>query len=193
MVLSEKIVKAYLSSCKVFDVNPYDGFSFDEVRMKYRSFAKLYHPDINKTEEAAKKMQKINNAFNFLKNNYNNLNDLAYYANEYQYSVSNRYEEVEKESVLNENVDFTWCGWSNFGFSLINFIIVASYIIYYVLDFNLGILFPFISFTSLLILYIPCLFLYRKINNSIIYFVINILVFLSLIVIFLFMIGVIVL
>lgn len=38
----------------------------DDARIKYRELAKIWHPDINSTEEAHKKMQDINKAYALL-------------------------------------------------------------------------------------------------------------------------------
>lgn len=38
----------------------------EDAKKKYRDMAKLWHPDVNKSEEAHVKMQEINKAFAFL-------------------------------------------------------------------------------------------------------------------------------
>jgi len=40
--------------------------SADEIKSAYRKLAKMYHPDINKTEEAASKFKEINEAYECL-------------------------------------------------------------------------------------------------------------------------------
>lgn len=40
--------------------------SFTDVKDNYRVFAKQYHPDINKDDSSTRKLQKINEAYNFL-------------------------------------------------------------------------------------------------------------------------------
>lgn len=47
------------------------GFKFteDELKKAYREASKKYHPDLNKDVDAQEKMQKVNCAYEFLKNN----------------------------------------------------------------------------------------------------------------------------
>lgn len=40
--------------------------SFADVKNNYRMFAKQYHPDVNKDDSSTRKLQKINEAYNFL-------------------------------------------------------------------------------------------------------------------------------
>ena len=40
--------------------------SADEIKSAYRRLAKKYHPDLNKTEEAAEKFKEINEAYEVL-------------------------------------------------------------------------------------------------------------------------------
>lgn len=40
----------------------------DEIKCAYRSLARLYHPDVNKSEDAEKKFREINEAFEILSN-----------------------------------------------------------------------------------------------------------------------------
>ena len=42
------------------------GASEDEIKSAYRRLAKKYHPDLNKTEEAANKFKEINEAYEVL-------------------------------------------------------------------------------------------------------------------------------
>lgn len=42
------------------------GASADEIKSAYRRLAKKYHPDLNKTEEAAAKFKEINEAYEVL-------------------------------------------------------------------------------------------------------------------------------
>ncbi|MFQ6087735.1 MAG: J domain-containing protein [Candidatus Methanofastidiosia archaeon] len=41
-----------------------------EVKKRYRTLTKLYHPDISDDEDSQKKMAEINRAYNILKNNF---------------------------------------------------------------------------------------------------------------------------
>lgn len=43
-----------------------ENATMDDVKRAYRKLALQYHPDINKTEEAAKKMKLINKAYGVL-------------------------------------------------------------------------------------------------------------------------------
>ncbi len=54
----------YEASCDILGVN-YNA-SKDDIRKAYRSLAKKYHPDLNKSEDATEKFQEINMAHDFL-------------------------------------------------------------------------------------------------------------------------------
>lgn len=54
----------YESACDVLGI-PYTADKY-EIKLSYRKMAKIYHPDLNKAEDAAEKFKQINNAYEFL-------------------------------------------------------------------------------------------------------------------------------
>ena len=50
------------------------GASDDEIKSAYRNLAKKYHPDLNKTPEAAEKFKEINEAYSVLSDKQNRAN-----------------------------------------------------------------------------------------------------------------------
>lgn len=54
----------YESACDVLGVL-YTADKY-EIKLSYRKMAKIYHPDLNKAEDAAEKFKQINNAYEFL-------------------------------------------------------------------------------------------------------------------------------
>lgn len=54
----------YEAACDMLGV-PYTADKY-EIKLSYRKMAKLYHPDLNKAEDAAEKFKQINNAYEFL-------------------------------------------------------------------------------------------------------------------------------
>lgn len=56
--------KKYEESCDLLGVG-YDADKY-EIKLSYRKKAKQYHPDLNKSPDATRMFQKINNAYEFL-------------------------------------------------------------------------------------------------------------------------------
>lgn len=67
--------KKYEESCDLLGV----GYNADkyEIKLAYRKKAKQYHPDLNKSPDATRMFQQINNAYEFLSDDnidrYNNM------------------------------------------------------------------------------------------------------------------------
>lgn len=60
----------YNEACEILKVNQSD--SIEDIRKKYLELVSKYHPDVNQTKESTEMTQKINDAYEFIKKNYNN-------------------------------------------------------------------------------------------------------------------------
>jgi DnaJ-class molecular chaperone len=51
-------------------------FTLSDIHSAYKLMAKFYHPDTNKSNSSDDKMKKINNSYEFLKNNFEEIKSL---------------------------------------------------------------------------------------------------------------------
>lgn len=58
----------YNEACNILGVNKND--TLEDIKKKYKELATKYHPDLNNSKNATKKMQQINAAFDFICENY---------------------------------------------------------------------------------------------------------------------------
>lgn len=59
----------YTIACEILGVSEND--TLKDITKKYRKLARKYHPDINKDKDATKKTQQINDAYDYIKKNFN--------------------------------------------------------------------------------------------------------------------------
>lgn len=59
----------YTIACEILGVSEND--TLKDITKKYRKLARKYHPDINKDEDATEKTQQINDAYDYIKKNFN--------------------------------------------------------------------------------------------------------------------------
>ena len=60
----------YTIACEILGVSKND--TLDDINKKHKKLARKYHPDINKSSNATKKAQEINQAYDYLKEHYEN-------------------------------------------------------------------------------------------------------------------------
>lgn len=59
----------YTIACKILGVSKND--TLDDINKKHKKLARKYHPDINKDKDATEKTQQINDAYDYIKKNFN--------------------------------------------------------------------------------------------------------------------------
>ena len=59
----------YTIACEILGVSKND--TLDDINKKHKKLARKYHPDINKDKDATEKTQQINDAYDYIKKNFN--------------------------------------------------------------------------------------------------------------------------
>lgn len=59
----------YNEACKILGVTTTD--TLENIKKKHKKLARKYHPDINKDKDATEKTQQINDAYDYIKKNFN--------------------------------------------------------------------------------------------------------------------------
>ena len=93
----------YNKACTILGVTESD--TVETIRKKYLKLIAKYHPDINQSSDATKKAQEINQAYDYLKENYENRNtenetktysSTSYYQSSYQtYAQNSNYQQQQ--------------------------------------------------------------------------------------------------
>lgn len=179
MDIKENQMQSYFKACDVFGVDPYNKIDIEEVRNKYRNYAKIYHPDINKSKEAVDQMVVINKAFTFFKNNIDDLDDFTYYANYFEENGETPHKQKNING-LNQKLKYNFIGWSNFFLTIVIIIMLTGLLVNSFFNYEYKYLITMIAFGGFLLFYYIMMFMQGNIYNSALFYVINIITIIAL-------------